>query len=53
MARIKITGYLETTEVDSPALLDPGDPTGLSVAGFEHYRGVLGWLDDVDFEVED
>lgn len=46
MTRIKVTGYLE---VDDDDMLDPGDDTGLSQAGFEQLSNEFAVLEELDF----
>lgn len=48
MARIKVTGYLNTEDCD-PADLDLAHEMGLSSDGFEKWTGRFGVLDDVEF----
>jgi hypothetical protein len=50
MARIKITGYLDTLNLE-PQQVDEADPTGLSSDGYLEICNDLG-LEDIDFELE-
>lgn len=51
MARIKVTGYIDTAGLD-PDYVDLADDTGLSEEGFIEIGNDLG-LDDAEFELED
>lgn len=58
MARLKITGYIETDELD-PEYVDPDHPTGLTSEGYDNLIGgemglplKLTDLEDVEVEVE-
>jgi len=64
MARIKITGYIETDNLPDE-FLDSSDDTGLSNAGYEAFMGIaqvaglehegnlkVRDLDDIEFEQE-
>ncbi len=50
MARIKVTGYLDTSGMD-PEMVDLEHETGLSPEGFEAITGDLD-LEDVEFTLE-
>jgi hypothetical protein len=50
MARIRVTGYLETDDVD-PEDVDLDHKMGLSASGYEKLSSELG-LDEVEFELE-
>jgi hypothetical protein len=54
MARIRVTGYIDTTGLD-PDYVDLTDDTGLSENGFIDVPREMGLedLDDIEFEVED
>ncbi|MCY4726684.1 hypothetical protein NYO98_10380 [Nocardioides sp. STR2] len=56
MPRIKVTGYLDTDDLD-PEHVDTSHEMGLSTAGYEHMIGADGsrglGLDDVEFQIED
>lgn len=56
MARIKVTGYIDTEDIktDHPEedFIDLEDGTGLSTDGYMHYENSLP-LDDVAFELVD
>ena len=51
MARIKVTGYLDTAMM-APEDLDFSHATGLSASGYEIWSDRFGELDDRDFELE-
>ena len=53
MARIKVTGWIDTTELDEEEV-DLGHKYGLSNEGYERLDGELRslGLDDVDFALE-
>lgn len=50
MAKIKVTGYLDTEELE-PEQVDLDHPYGLSDEGYEEISNSLG-LDDVEFELQ-
>jgi hypothetical protein len=50
MARIKVTGYLDTSGME-PSMVDLGHETGLSPSGYEKVTFDLD-LDDVEFVLE-
>ena len=52
MARIKVTGYIDTEELSMDDL-DLSHPMGLSSDGYERLNAELSnYMDDVDFVLE-
>lgn len=51
MARIKVTGYIDTDDLD-PSEVDLSHEMGLSSEGYERYSTRPVMLDDVEFELE-
>lgn len=53
MARIKVTGYIDTEELEATGVeLDLSHETGLTASGFDKLSAEFGQqLDDVDFEL--
>lgn len=50
MPRIKVTGYIDTRDID-PEHLDLDHDTGLSSEGFDFMAGQVQ-MDDLDFALE-
>lgn len=51
MARIKVTGYLNTVDMD-PEHVELTHELGLSNEGYIEYVNRFGELDDIDFQLE-
>lgn len=50
MARIKVTGYLDTDDLD-PEDVDLDHEMGLSNKGYEEWTQFFGTLEDVEFQI--
>lgn len=53
MARIKVTGYIDTSQLD-PSEIDPNDPTGLANEAFQELFDLLSFrLSDIEVKLEE